>query len=304
MTLDYAPRLLALALAAFFLLHGMCGLLASGAARAAIRLAHSYRPGTAARMVLVLRFLPAGLAALLTIGVCVPSYFRYEPETLSEPVGFLCLACVGLGILTWLLSVARAIGALRTTAVYLSRAEAAASPYVAGIFVPRIVVTEEIRNALSPDELNVAVAHEQSHAAARDNLKRLLLLLAPGIAPFFRGYGRLEEAWARFAEWAADDAAVAGHPARAVSLAEVLVRLSRGPLAPEPAALTTSLLQDGAGLAARVERLLNGPDAQHGREFHPVMPIACALLVTAGAAIAARPRFLSIVHIVLEHFVH
>lgn len=303
MTLDYLSRLFALMLATFFIVHCICGVLVFVVTRAAIRLAQSFQPRTTARLLLTIRFLPVGFAVLLTIGVCVPNYVRYEPKALSEPVGFLCLACSSLCVLTCLSSVVRAIRALRSTAAYLTRRKAAVSPYVAGIFVPRIIVAQEVLDVLSSDETSVVIAHEQAHAAARDNLKRLLLLLTPGIAPFFRGYDRLERAWARFAEWAADDAAVSGHPARALSLAEALVRLSRGHLALHGSGMTTSFFVDDADLSARVERLLNVPCIQHEYKFSLATPIPAALLLSCGIAILARVPSLSVVHTVLERLV-
>ncbi|HTU46180.1 MAG TPA: M56 family metallopeptidase [Bryobacteraceae bacterium] len=303
MTLDYLSRLFALMLAIFFIVHCICGMFVFGVTRAAIRLAQSFQPRTTARLLLTIRFLPIGFAVLLTIGVCVPNYVRYEPKALSEPVGVLCLACSSLCVFTCLASAVRAIRALRSTAAYLDRRKAAVSPYVAGIFVSRIIVAQEVADVLSSDELSVAIAHERAHAAARDNLKRLLLLLTPGIAPFFRGYDRLEKAWARFAEWAADDAAVLGHPARALSLAEALVRLSRGNLASHAPGMTTSLFGDGSDLSARVERLLNVPCVQREPKFSLATPISAVLLLTCGVAILARAPSLLIVHTVLEHLV-
>ncbi|MBV9760311.1 MAG: hypothetical protein JO340_07105 [Acidobacteriaceae bacterium] len=302
MTLDYLPRLFALALAVFFLLHSICGLVASFAARPAIRFFQSFSPRIAARLVLTLRFLPFAIALFLAIGVCVPGYLRYEPEARAEPVGLLCLACSGLCVLTCLLSTRRAICALRATSACLRR-PVSLSPCVAGIFVPRIVVPLQARNLLSPDELGIAIAHERAHAAAHDNLKRLLLLLAPGVAPFFRGYDLLEQAWARLAEWAADDDAVSRQPARALSLAAALVRLSRSPHASHASCMTASLLLDASSLAVRVDRLLDMPSPPRRPNVALAASLA-ALLLTGALVILARAPSLLTVHAFLERFIH
>src|SRR4029077_12109018 len=98
-----------------------------------------------------------------------------------------------------------------------------------------------------------------THRISRDNLKRLLLMLAPGLIPFVNPWQRLERSWARFTEWAADDMAVVGHPGRSLALASALVRVARAGPYPYPPPLVASLVGSGADLAARVNRLLDPP---------------------------------------------
>jgi hypothetical protein len=80
--------------------------------------------------------------------------------------------------------------------------------------------------------------------------------MAPGILPFFHGFSRLEQAWARVTEWAADDFAVAGDTHRSLTLAAALVRVARLGKVPAPPVLVTSLMPNGVDLSARVDRLL------------------------------------------------
>ena len=118
-----------------------------------------------------------------------------------------------------------------------------------------------------PGQLAAALRHEEAHRISRDNLKRLLLLLAPGLLPGLHGFGAIERGWARFSEWAADDDAVAGDAHRSLSLAAALVRVARmggsAPVSP----LTAAFLGDSREISARVDRLLSPapPEPVHPR---------------------------------------
>ena len=103
-------------------------------------------------------------------------------------------------------------------------------------------------NALPAGPLAAALRHEEAHRVSRDNLKRLLLLLAPGLLPGFHGFDVLERNWARFTEWAADDEAVAGDAHLSLYLAAALVRVARMGGAPAPSPLSASFLGDSREL--------------------------------------------------------
>ena len=111
MTLAYLPRLVCISLATFFLVHVALGIVVSSIARMAARLGESLRPWLAARLMLVLRLLPAAGAAFIVVVVCLPSYLSLEPEAPSERVGFGCLAVAVLGIAMWGISIARGLRA-------------------------------------------------------------------------------------------------------------------------------------------------------------------------------------------------
>jgi len=55
---------------------------------------------------------------------------------------------------------------------------------LAGVLRPRLVISRGVVAALSAEQLSAAIRHERAHGISRDNLKRLLVLLAPGILPF------------------------------------------------------------------------------------------------------------------------
>jgi beta-lactamase regulating signal transducer with metallopeptidase domain len=165
------------------------------------------------------------------------------------------------------------------------------------------VISRGVVAALSTEQLSAVVRHERAHGASRDNLKRLLLLLAPGILPFASGFRNLERAWAKISEWAADDRAAAGKTRRSLSLAAALVRVARlGSAAP---ALATSLMADGADLSERVDRLLR-PVRRTARRGHrePILTASAGLLLTGALiAVMAHPVTLHSAHECLEFLI-
>jgi len=175
---------------------------------------------------------------------------------------------------------------------------------LAGLLRPRLLVSRDVLDALSPQQLTAALQHERAHRDSRDNLKRLLLLLSPGLLPFGAGFGCLDRAWARFTEWAADDRAVAGNPRRSLWLAAALVRVAR--LQTPPAIpLASSLLGEPRDLAARVARLLDqAPARQLPERRIPAAPVGVWLLLAAGwAAVLLHPATLSTAHHLLERLI-
>jgi hypothetical protein len=121
-----------------------------------------------------------------------------------------------------------------------------------------------------------------------------------------RGYARLERAWSRSAEWAADDRSVAGDAKRSVLLADTLVRVVRisaiRPLSP----VVSSLMADSDDLAVRVDRLLcparrNEDSARSGSA---VAILAAVAIATAFASVVVYPAALRAVYILLESLVN
>jgi Zn-dependent protease with chaperone function len=289
----------------------------------ALRIAGQMRSSVAARLLFVLRVLPAGLGAFIVAGLCVPSYLRLEPRTdTSEEVGLLCLGFAILGLALWVGSFIRGLRAIARSAQYLRHCqrvgrktdlpgelslvwmleEPAALFAIGGIIHPRLLISRQVLNMLSADQLSAALKHEHSHWVSRDNLKRLFVMLAPDVLPFLRGFVKLERGWTRYMERAADDRATGGDAERSLSLATALVRISRLGIAPPPSPLTAPLLADDEDLAARVERLLNPAPLA---EAHPAWMgclVAGAALVL-GAGLFALPALLYPVHRFLEHLI-
>lgn len=325
MILPYLLRLLCLSFASFFLLNAVASQLVQLFSKLAVRRAERKTARVAARLLLALRLLPFAIATLFVIALCVPSYLWLEPSATTEQVGVLCVIFGMLGAATWLLSVARAARVLvrsyrhnrqlacegleaplqgRASAIVVNRA----APILAmsGLFRPRLLISRSILQALSSDELAVALSHEQAHRLSRDNAKRLLLLLAPDVVPFVRPFRQVEAEWSKLAEWAADDHAVQGDSLRAAVLASALVRVARIGAAPMLPELSTSLLACERDLSARVTRLLMTAPVTHRRARRPPLSRlrSSCLFAVSIAFLLLAPMLLSSVHELLERFLH
>jgi Zn-dependent protease with chaperone function len=307
MILPYSLRLLCLCLASFFLLHAALGLTAWLATPAAIKLAEKMRARPAARFLFFLRVIPALLAAIVVLGLGVPSYIWLEPQATEESAGLACCAAALLGGAIWCVSIARVLYAALHSSRYAGQCrrigremprEGASVPTsvldvdapviaLAGVFRPRVLVSRSVIRVLSPAQLEATLRHENAHRISRDNLKRFLFLLAPGIFPLTRSLRALEHAWARFSEWAADDEATRGDSRLSLLLAAALVRVARMGAAPQPSLSMTPLIAGDRDLSTRVDRLLRGkpaplaPGWRAGAKLGAVAAILAAIVVAA-----------------------
>jgi Zn-dependent protease with chaperone function len=322
MSFSYSVRLVCLCLASFFLVHSVLAALTYAMAPAAGRIAHRLRPRNASRLLFVVRIFPFAVSLLIVLSFCIPSYLWLEPEAETEKVGRACLLAAAAGALLFAASLMRATRALARSMRYLRSCRLAGQeqpldghsrpvlvlesdrPIMAlsGIFRPQVLVSRGILRTLSRAQLEAAIGHEAAHKKSRDNLKHLLVLLAPGIVPGIGGFAALERAWFRFTECAADDEAVQGDSRRALSLAEALVRVAQMGLTPPAPALAGPLMSDEYELPLRVERLLRM------EPFQPSLPqkhfpTAASLLALCLGAAAVFPTILSAVHNALEQLV-
>jgi Zn-dependent protease with chaperone function len=304
----------------------MLTLLVTAGSETAIRFAATRTPRSAARFLLALRLLPASLAALFVLGLCVPSYLWLEPSVTTEQVGPLCVLFGILALAACAVSVARsarAVLASRRFNLFCAshhqefRANGLPAPILvveseppvlamSGLLRPRLLVSRSILRALSPEELDAALRHERSHLASHDNLKRFLFLLAPNFLPFARAFARLDQCWSQFIEWAADDHAAAGDPHRAAILASALVQVARLGSAARLPGLSTSLLACDHDLSHRVERLLHPIQSPAVRSAHRGWLAGGAAIFAATSLAAAflSPLVLPPVHNLLERFLH
>ncbi|HKM90128.1 MAG TPA: M48 family metalloprotease [Candidatus Acidoferrales bacterium] len=321
MNFSYALRLMCLCFASFFLVHTALGIVAAACAPMVGRLAEGMRARSAARLLLGVRLAPAFLAVAAVVGLCVPSYLWFEAQTGGERVGIACLAAALLGGLAWAAAFVRVYRGIAESRRYARRrggvdgaARVSGQPspvsvveetrpvlLLCGIFRSRIIISRSILSALPAEQLDAALRHEQAHRASRDNFKRLLMLLLPGLVPFSRGFAALERGWEKAAEWAADDAATGGDQVRAVALAAALVRVARMGVNPDPP-LVASLTAGGRGLEARVDRLLRPQPlpAQPGRSIRTAVGAAVLASGCAVAAVFPAPSALFSIHRLLE----
>src|SRR5438046_2826024 len=85
--MNYAWRLLCLSLASFFLVNAAVGLTTALLSRAAVRMAETMRPRSAARFLFAARMLACALGTGAVLGLCVPGYLWLDPPASSQPRG-------------------------------------------------------------------------------------------------------------------------------------------------------------------------------------------------------------------------
>jgi hypothetical protein len=328
--LPYWARLVCLCLSVGALSYVAGLALAALAAPAALRriAASGANPRRAGRQALALRLLPLLLAAIAVGGLCVPSYMQLEPRGDIERVGLgaLLAALVGFALagfalarLAWAAFRSWRFG--RLCRRQGERMEAAGSHVLvlpadgpmmalAGILRPQLLMTRPLWERLTPAQLQAGLGHEHAHLRARDNLKRLLLLAAPAIGSRLAA---IESAWARYAEWSADDRAVAGDERRSLDLASALLAVARMGPAPRLDAPAASFLAPspltGSGasprdLADRIERLLAPPAPVAPPTADRLWAPACAWTAASALMLSLllQPATLLVAHRMLELF--
>jgi hypothetical protein len=318
----YELRLLCLCLGSYFLIHLALSVFARALAPLAMRRAERIgerEPASAAMLLLALRLLPAVLSFATVAALCLPSFLSFESERGSEAAGIPFLMAAALGASILVVSLTRSLLALvrshrclpRHSAVVEGESEAiwlweGAAPLIglAGVLRPRLVVSRSVACALEADQLAAALRHERAHRASADNLKRLLLLLAPQALPGVSLFRPVDRAWARFTEWAADDCAVARDPRSSIALAEALVRVARLGLAPRTSPLVSAFVPPGEDISTRVDRLLNGASYSAGRSRIFGSALFASLFAVPFAIAAFAPGSLSAVHQLLERLMH
>jgi Zn-dependent protease with chaperone function len=316
MIATYSVRLLILCCASFFLFHFVLGLLSLNLFPRVARTLASMPPQWGSRISIALRLGPACLSTFAVLSVCLPSYLRYEGNPTTEEVGWPSLVLAGLGLLICLLASVRAASAVIKSSALSRNLRAAKDPnyfYLAskddvfpsmalvGLLEPRVVISPQVFQTLTTEQLQATLEHERAHRVSHDNLKRLLILLAPDLFPFMRTFRRIEEHWNRYSELSADDLATRGQPHRSIALAEALIKLARFQGRQSSPPLVSGLFTASEGLTLRVERLLRLETATQAPPQLPALFWAgpCLLLCSC-ALLLARPQFFEGIYHLLE----
>ena len=308
----------AVVFATFVVVNALMSLAVMLLAPAAMAALDGVRARARTRALLALRLAPTAAGAAVAMGLVLPAYLLFEPahagERITTPLALLAVAgsaLIAVGFGRGVLALASTFALERR---WRARAEAIAVPLspvpvyrvrdafpvftVVGLRRPSLYVSERVLEALDPEEIVAAVAHERGHLEARDNVKRLLLRACPDLVAFSPLSRTIEQEWAQAAEALADESASRGGRATALALAAGLVKVAR--LVPAPAeGLPVSALHDGGDVAARVRQLVADPVPSPSPAPRRAMgTVAAAALAALALTLAAQT--LPAVHELIE----
>jgi Zn-dependent protease with chaperone function len=321
-----------LALAAFLSLNAVASLAATGL-WFGLRRRMRHRPATArARILFWLSVLPPACALVFVAALMLPAYVAHEPNPAPEAAGLplLAIALCSASVIALALFRAAAswLATRRLTAFWLRQSEpvklkgVAVPAYrlrhstpvlaVVGSLRPRLFIAGQVMGSLSPEELEMALAHERGHLLARDTLKRAVMQFCRNLLPFVGAGSALGRAWAEEAERAADEYAARSGTTGALDLAAALIKLARlMPAGVKSAVPAGAFLLEGDddGLAGRVRRLTEmasdkATSAGRGLLFSKlIVPTGIVGLAVALAVTAADWQILATVHALTERIV-
>jgi hypothetical protein len=251
-------------------------------------------PAPRSRTLFAARIAPVVCATLMA-GISAAAFHRFEPRGLNEAPGWL----LSLAATTALVLVfAAAVGCVRVmlatrrlrqtcerTAISVE-VEGSTIPAlrvecdfpivaVIGTVRPRLFIARQVLEACDRAEVASIIAHEASHHARFDNLRRLIIESCPDLLRFTKVGAELAAAWGSAIEEVADDEAVFAQRAP-VDLASALVRVARLAANP-PRVLPAIALFTGGNIERRVKRLIrdHGEPAVRGGSATPeLIPFA------------------------------
>jgi Zn-dependent protease with chaperone function len=284
------------------------------------------------QFIFALRVLPVLFALFVVLAFIVPAFLRHEPREVVDElsaaiVALTLISLTGIilgasrGLASWIVTRRTVRSLLRTATPFnLQGLETPAYivdhefPLIAlvGIFRPKLFVAALVLDSLNKEELAAAIAHESAHFHSRDNLKRAALSLCRDVSFMVPFGARLDRAWRRSSEEAADERAARGGPPVALELASALIKVAQSvPVGTRPAmpAGAIFMCESREIVATRVQRLLliaealrNGgrPVAKNRRRL-----VWRSLLVTATVVWVAilDDQFTERTHAILERFV-
>jgi Zn-dependent protease with chaperone function len=280
-----------------------------------------------------LRTLPAIVALLAVALLLVPSYLTFEPRHTTESVSFKLGLLALLSATGIALSIYRGIATRRATAKLTSdwlergrRIEIKGIeieawqiehtfPLIAiiGFLRPRLFIANQVLEILTPEEISAALAHENGHLAAGDNLKRGLLQACRDALLIIPSGRLLDKAWSEASEEAADENAARQGNNVALDLASALVKIARnipqGARPTMPAGVFLLGDEETKGIKSRVRRLiaLSATDFRTGSRYEVLKKLLVwspPIVLLSGLTISASsPVLLSKVHYLIENVV-
>ncbi len=283
------------------------------------------RLAVSGRTAIALRLTPAGSSVVAVLAIVVPAFAWLEPVRAVGPIermGAIGMSLAVAGSFVLVIAIVRGIRAIvrtrrtmRIVTIGAAPERSSGSPIpvlitesplpvmvLDGVFRPRLYVSQSVRDALTPEEFDRAVAHECAHHAAWDNAKRRLLAFVPDLVGSSALGRALAERWQCEAELAADAAAARSDRAAALALASALVKVARLHAGQPPLNLGCAAFHDGRPVSVRVHRLLEGDS-----EPAPVGGSRASGFCVAASAIAfatLAPALLTMAHQVTEFLVH
>ncbi len=324
---------LSLLLAALLTFNSLASLAIAGLWRIAGRATNGWTAAARARLLFALRILPALIAFLTVSLLLVPSYLAYEPrhtaESVSFKLGLLALAsATGIAV-----SIYRGIATHRATRNLTSDWLRQGKPIkvpgieirsyeiqhqfpligIVGFLRPRLFIASQVLELLTPGEVAAAVAHENGHLAARDNLKRGVLQACRNILLIIPSGRLLDKSWSEASEEAADENAALKGNGVALDLASALVKIARIiPLGTRPTMPAGVFLlgdEETKGVKSRVRRLLALATIERrtGSRYDLLTSLSiwvpASLLLIGFVVAATNPYLLTKVHSLIEHAV-
>ena len=284
-----------------------------------------------ARLIFILRVLPAAIAILFVLLLIVPSYLAYEPrhgvEDVSLKLALLALASA-IGIV---LAFERGLAAWRVTkrltADWIIQSQSISIPGISiptyriehyfpliaivGVIRPQLFIARQVLELLTADEISAALSHETGHLTARDNMKRGLLRACRDSLLIFPCGRSLDHDWAEAAEEAADEQAAQAGKGVALDLASALVKIAR--IVPQGARPTMPagvfLLGDGRGLKWRVRQLVSlaaaevKPGARSQHTMHLIAGLLALSFVGGFVFLSTYHPILGSIHSLIEYTV-
>ena len=323
---------LSLLLAALLTFNSVATLIIAGLWRLAGRATDNWTAAVRARLLFSLRILPAVLAFLTVSLLLVPAYLAHEPRHAAETVSFK-LALLAIFSATGIaVSVYRGIGTHRATANLTSDWLRQGKPIeipgidirsyeirhafpligIVGFLRPRLFIASQVLQVLTPEEISAAVAHENGHLTARDNLKRGLLQACRDALLIIPCGRLLDRSWSEASEEAADENAARQGNGVALDLASALVKIARIiPLGARPTMPAGVFLvgdEETKGIKSRVRRLIalatSEPQGSRYDVLTRLVVWAPATMLLISFVIAAtNPYLLTRVHHLIEHAV-